>query len=237
VVNGASTNVLVQDNAIARTQEAGILVEPCCGDDPDRPTGVRVAGNALTATADGIVLFESDSDVVTRNSITRAGTFGDPQSFGVGVLLDGVSDALVSRNAIADSGRGFGPGIVIGVPPEFGASPRPVTANLVVRNTVSGQRADGILVAPRRSASRRCPASPTAAATTPMTTATRRSAPGSPARRRHGGADSPGQPAPPTTWTIDSAWAGMPRGHAESRVAHHALVSNGVSNQPGIPDG
>jgi nitrous oxidase accessory protein NosD len=148
VVNGASTNVLVQDNAIARTQEAGILVEPCCGDDPDRPTGVRVAGNALTATADGIVLFESDSDVVTRNSITRAGTFGDPRSFGAGVLLDGVSDALVSRNAIADSGRGFGPGIVIGVPPEFGASPRPVTANLVVRNTVSGQRADGILVAP-----------------------------------------------------------------------------------------
>jgi parallel beta-helix repeat protein len=148
VVNGASTNVVVQDNAIARTQEAGILLAPCCGDDPDRPTGVRVAGNALTATADGIVLFESDGDVVTRNSITRAGTFGDPQSFGVGVLLDGASDALVSRNAIADSGRGFGPGIVIGVPLEFDGSPRPVAANLVVANTVSGQRADGILVAP-----------------------------------------------------------------------------------------
>jgi hypothetical protein len=148
VVNGASANVVVRDNAIARTQEAGITLEPCCGDDPGRPTGARIAGNALTATADGIVLFESDGDVVTRNAITRAGTFGDPQSFGVGVLLDGASDALVGRNAVVDSGRGFGPGIVIGIPTELGPSPRPVSGNLVVANTVSGQRADGILVAP-----------------------------------------------------------------------------------------
>jgi parallel beta-helix repeat protein len=148
LVNGGTTNELVQDNAIARAQGAGILVEPCCGDEPDLPTAVRVAGNTLTATGDGIWLIDSDRDVVTRNSITGAGTLDGGAAFGVGVLLNGASDTRVSRNAITDSGRGIGPGIVIGLPPEFGPSPRPVTGNLVVRNKVNGQRADGILVAP-----------------------------------------------------------------------------------------
>jgi len=146
LVNGSTTNELVQDNAIARTGQAGIRVESCCGDDGDVPTAIRVEGNTLTATGDGIWLVDSDRDVVTRNSVTQAGTSGS--GFGVGVLLNGASDARVSRNTVTDSGGGIGPGIVIGLPPEFGPSPRPVTGNLVVRNTVTGQHADGILVAP-----------------------------------------------------------------------------------------
>jgi hypothetical protein len=64
------------------------------------------------------------------------------------VLLNGVSDTRVSRNTITDGGRGIAPGIVIGLPPEFNPSPRPMNDNVVVRNTVTRQQADGILVAP-----------------------------------------------------------------------------------------
>jgi hypothetical protein len=149
-VNGRTTDELVQGNAISRTQHTGILVEPCCDDTPDMPSAIRVLDNTLSATGDGIWIVESDRDVVARNSVAGAGTFGDG-AFGTGVLLNGASDTRVYRNTITDGGRGFAegivPGIVVGLPFPFPASPRPVTGNAVVANTVSGQLADGILVA------------------------------------------------------------------------------------------
>jgi hypothetical protein len=151
-INGATTDELVQGNTITRTRHQGITVEPCCEDTPtpQSPSAIRVLDNTLSATGDGIWIVHSDGDVVARNSVTGAGTFGE-NPFGTGVLLDGASDTRVYRNTITDSGRGsFSgsvPGIAIGIPSPFPPSTRPVTGNVVVGNTVSGQLADGILVA------------------------------------------------------------------------------------------
>jgi hypothetical protein len=144
-----SSNAVVTDNRVTRAHWPGIFVAGCiplCGEEPV-PTGVRVERNTLEQTGDGIFLFNTDDDVVRGNSVTRAGSLGDPNSFGVGVLLNGVSDTVVRANAIADS-RGIGAGIVVGLPPEFGPLPRPVHGNVVTRNLVTGQHADGIFVAP-----------------------------------------------------------------------------------------
>ena len=149
-VNGATADELVQGNTITHTRHQGITVEPCCEDTPQSPSAIRVLDNTLSATGDGIWIVDSDRDVVARNKVTGAGTFGQ-HPFGTGVLLNGASDTRVYRNTIIDSGRGvlagIVPGIAIGLPDDFFPSPRPVTGNLVVDNTVSGQLADGILVA------------------------------------------------------------------------------------------
>jgi parallel beta-helix repeat protein len=148
-VIGAGSATSLTDNTITRVRFAGIGVAACldeCGDVPAVPTGVRIVGNALAATGDGIFLSDTDGDLVRDNAITGAGTFGS--GFGVGVLLNGVSSSLIRANTITDGGNdGPGPGILVGVPPDFGPSPRPVGGNRIARNTVIGQRADGILVA------------------------------------------------------------------------------------------
>jgi hypothetical protein len=147
-----SSNAVVTDNRLTRVDDIGIFVNGCfIGCNPAQsevPTGIRVERNTLDQTGDGIILINTDNDLVRANSVIGAGSFGDPGSFGLGVLLDGVSDTIVRANAITDSGRLIGPGIVIGIPPEFGPSPRPVDGNRVARNSVTGQHADGILVAP-----------------------------------------------------------------------------------------
>jgi nitrous oxidase accessory protein NosD len=111
-------------------------------------TDVRISDNTLASTGDGIWLIETDRDVVTRNTVTGAGTFGSQSAFGLGVFLNGVSNTQVSRNAISGGGRTIAPGILVGLPPQFGPSPRPVDGNVIECNTVMRQAADGILVAP-----------------------------------------------------------------------------------------
>jgi len=143
LISGASSNALVKDNAIVRAQGAGIVVESCCEDEPDLPVDVHVIGNTFAKVADGMILFETDRPVLRDNSVTGAGTFGDPEAFGVGIVLDGVNDGVVQHNLIAG---GDGPGIAIGVPPEFNPSSRPPAGNVVAGNTVSGEGADGISV-------------------------------------------------------------------------------------------
>jgi parallel beta-helix repeat protein len=145
LISGRSSNAIVKDNAIERVQGAGIVVESCCGEAPDVPTDLQITGNTLAKVAHGIILFETDRAVLRRNSVAGAGTFGDPDAPGVSIVLDGASGTLVRRNTITG---GRGPGIVVGVPPEFDPSSRPVTDNVLARNTVSGQGADGIFVAP-----------------------------------------------------------------------------------------
>jgi parallel beta-helix repeat protein len=146
---GRSSKAIITDNAVARTRNTGIMVECDCGDAPDVPTEVRVSGNTVSATGSGIWLIDTDRDVVTRNTVTGAGTFGGPRDFGVGVLLHGVSDTRVSRNTVTDGSAGIygiAPGIVIGLPPGFNPSSRPVSGNVVERNSVSDQEADGIFI-------------------------------------------------------------------------------------------
>ena len=123
VINGQTSNDLVRGNAIAHTQEAGMVVVPCCGDNPEAPTAVRVVDNTLTATADGILVIQSDGNEVLRNTLLATGTFGDQEDFGVGVLVDAGSHELVTGNTLAN---GRGPGVMVGVPPELAPSPGPV---------------------------------------------------------------------------------------------------------------
>ena len=244
-IGGDSSNTVVEDNAITRARNAGIEVDTSFDFGATQAmTDVRVSGNTLTSTGDGIWLIDTDHDVVSRNTC-RPGSFGSPSAFGLGVLLNGASDTRVSRNTITDGGRGIAPGILIGVPPDFGPSPRPVNGNMVERNTVSRQQADGILVAPvaentmlerntangntndginvlsplttitRNTADNNAaygieavPGTPTVATTRPPATATRRSAPGSPARsrtrlcRRHGAAGTPRSDQPHQLQTL-----------------------------------
>ena len=144
LVNGQTSDDLVKGNVIDHTQETGLLVAPCCGDNPDAPSAVRIVENTLTATADGIIVIQSDGNEVSRNTVLATGTFGDPADFGVGVLIDAGSRELVAGNTLAN---GRGPGVMVGVPPELEPSPGPVDGNVVVRNAISHDGGDGIQVA------------------------------------------------------------------------------------------
>lgn len=144
----SSSDALVSGNRVARVQFAGIAVVHCweC-EGAHIPTGVRVGGNALDATSEGIVLADTDGDVVRANMVTRAGSYGAADTSGAGVLLDGVSGTVVRANLIADGGRERGAGILVGIPGSD-HSARPVSGNVFAGNVVTGQRADGILVVP-----------------------------------------------------------------------------------------
>jgi nitrous oxidase accessory protein NosD len=146
----SSRGALIAGNVLARSQGAGIVVEGCpeCARSPEPALDrVRVQGNRIRSVADGILLLETDDDVVRGNSVS--GAAGVPDSLGTGVLLDGVSRTVVQANAIVRSG---GPldgnaGIMVGVAPELEPSARPVDGNLVAANSVIAQHGDGISVA------------------------------------------------------------------------------------------
>ena len=145
-VNGNSTGAVVRNNAIARSLGAAISIDSCCGSDPGVPTDIQVARNSLTSVADGIILFETDRDQISDNSVRGSGTFGGPFQ-GFGVLLDGSSGTVVNRNTIS-GGRSPGIGISIGLASEFGPSPRPVAGDTVTRNVSNDNGTDGIVVQP-----------------------------------------------------------------------------------------
>jgi parallel beta-helix repeat protein len=130
---GPASDNRIQHNAIARTQFAGIVVEPA-DFAPGAPTGNEIARNTLASTADGIILFEAEAAEVTRNSVTGAGTFGDPTSAGFGIILDGVSHSLVDRNSVFG---GRGPAISVGAAPDENCGVRevdPAGNRLVLRH-------------------------------------------------------------------------------------------------------
>lgn len=148
IIGSASRDALVAGNVITRAQFSGVNVEGCpdCGEGPTL-NHVRVAGNHISSTADGITLFETDDDAVSGNVVTGAGSFGAPDSFGTGVLLDAVNRTTVRGNTVANGGQLPSAGILVGLPPAFEPGPEPVDDNVVVHNTVTGQRdGDGILV-------------------------------------------------------------------------------------------
>jgi parallel beta-helix repeat protein len=152
IVGPASANTVVAGNTLMRVQFEAIRASGCpeCGA-PDAAllSGVRVEGNTMRAIGDGIILEQTEGDVVRANSVTGAASFGDPGSLGFGVLLDaGVSHTVVRANTITDGGKRDGVGILVGIPSEFDPSAPAADGNLIARNVVIGQHdGDGILVA------------------------------------------------------------------------------------------
>jgi parallel beta-helix repeat protein len=143
-VLGGSNNV-IERNAMMRTQDGAVVVEPFT----DEETGVRhdatgnvFARNSMVSNLFGIALFEANASRLVRNSVTAAGTVGDPTHpiFGVGLLIDAGTGNVVAHNAFT---RGKGVGIAIGA--EFD-SPRPTSDNKLVRNEASRNASDGIRV-------------------------------------------------------------------------------------------
>ena len=151
IVGSSSANSVVAGNALSRVQFEAIVVAGCpeCGDPGAPPlSGVRVEGNTMRAIGDGIILEQTEGDVVRGNSVTGAASFGDPGSLGFGVLLDAVSHTVVRANTITDGGKGDGVGIQVGIPSAFDPSAPAADGNLIARNVVIGQHdGDGILVA------------------------------------------------------------------------------------------
>jgi len=139
---GPASDNRIRHNRIVRMQGAGIVVETA-DFAPGAPTGNEIAHNALAQTGDGIILFEAVDTEVTRNSVRGAGSFGDPTTAGFGILLDGVSDSLVSRNLVVGS---RGPAISVGAAPDENPSSIAPTGNVVSRNNSSGNDGDGIRV-------------------------------------------------------------------------------------------
>ena len=144
VVLGGADNV-VERNAIVRTQDGAVVLESFTDDETGvkhDATGNVVTRNTMVANLFGIALFEANASRLTRNSVTAAGTVGDPNHpiSGIGLLIDGGSDNVVARNAFT---RGRGVGIQIGA--EF-ASPIPPSDNRIVRNEASRNASDGIRI-------------------------------------------------------------------------------------------
>ena len=144
-IAGASAHLLVARNSVTHTQQAGVLIESCCGDTPNHPTDIHLIDNIVTATGDGLVVFDSNDDEIRGNTVTRSGSFGDPGDFGVGLVVDSGRAEIVAHNLFSNT---RGPGIVVGLPAEFGPTAAPVTDNIVRHNTVIEAGNDGILVSP-----------------------------------------------------------------------------------------
>jgi len=139
---GPASDNQIRHNYIARIQNGGIVIETA-DFAPGTPTGNEIDRNCLVSTADGIILFEAASAEVTRNSVRGAGSFGDPTAIGFGIILDGVSDSLVSRNSVFGA---RGPAISVGAAPDENPSSLTPTGNVLSRNTSTGNDVDGIRV-------------------------------------------------------------------------------------------
>src|SRR5262249_516848 len=112
---------------------------------PDTPVGAEVdnsvAGNAITESALGIIVFQADRTTVRGNDVTGTGTFGDPDAPGVGIWFDGVSGSAIDRNTVTG---GRGRAISVGAAPDEEPSTRDSVGNVVSRNTARSTASDGI---------------------------------------------------------------------------------------------
>jgi len=146
-VDGASADNVIARNRIARTIDVGIIVAVFDDDPnaaPEFPTGNEVSDNQLSANSFGILLVEANGGEITRNTITGAGTFGDPGAPGGGIGLDGGDDNLLAHNLVTAS---RGDGIQVGADPANDPHPLPPTANRLIANTARDGAADGIHIA------------------------------------------------------------------------------------------
>ena len=144
-IAGGSADLLVAGNGVTHTQQAGVDIEPCCSN-ANHPTDIHLIGNIVTATADSLRrVRQQNDDEIRGNTVTRSGGFGDPGSFGVGLVVDfrkrgdrrpqHVLEHTRTRNRRRAPRRVRALGITI-------------TDNIVRRNTVIEAGNDGILVSP-----------------------------------------------------------------------------------------
>jgi parallel beta-helix repeat protein len=146
-VDGASADNEIARNRIVRTFDVGIVVAVFDDDPnapPEFPTGNKVADNQLRANSFGILLVEANGGAITRNTVTDAGSFGDPGAPGGGIGLDGGDHNLLARNLVVGS---RGNGIEVGADPQNDPHPFPPTGNRLLANTTSDGGADGLHIA------------------------------------------------------------------------------------------
>jgi parallel beta-helix repeat protein len=119
-------------NRISHSQGAAITLD-------DGAIRNRVEKNRITANGDGITSFEGRGNRISRNTITGTGFFGDPESGGFGIILDGADRNIVQKNSVTG---GRGEAIFVTSLDSQGTSDR----NVVSRNVVNSKLSDGILV-------------------------------------------------------------------------------------------
>jgi Right handed beta helix region/Periplasmic copper-binding protein (NosD) len=148
---GDVSNTVVDHNTTTHSEAHAITVNSEIDEDTGAtlaPTRNIISNNHISASFGGIETVEADGNQFTRNTIVGAGTFGDPNGpfgrSGYGILAAGGSHNLVSRNTVI-GGRGGLPGISIG---GSSSASRRTSANVVERNAVIGNEADGIVVGP-----------------------------------------------------------------------------------------
>ncbi len=120
-------------NRISHSQGAAITLD-------DGAIRNRVEKNRITANGDGITSFEGRRNRISRNTITGTGFFGDPESGGFGIILDGADRNIVQKNSVTG---GRGEAVFVTSLDSQGTS----DGNVVSRNVVNSELSDGILVA------------------------------------------------------------------------------------------
>jgi parallel beta-helix repeat protein len=145
---GGAENVL-ERNTIVRTQSGAFLLGSFTDDQTGvtlYPTGNVITRNTMAANLFGVALFEANGNQVIRNSVTDAGTNGDPNhtnAAGLGLVIDGGSRNLLARNTIT---HGRGVGIQIGAEPNQQPSSIAPSDNTVAQNEITRNASDGIRV-------------------------------------------------------------------------------------------
>jgi parallel beta-helix repeat protein len=121
----------VRKNAIHHSQGAAIVI--------DLGHANRVRKNRINANGDGVGVSESRRNRISHNTITGTGFFGDPESGGFGIILDGADRNTIHRNSVVG---GRGPAIFVTSLDSQDTSDR----NVVSDNVVTSRLNDGILV-------------------------------------------------------------------------------------------
>jgi parallel beta-helix repeat protein len=105
----------------------------------DDGTGNRVRENLITDNGDGITLGLARQTEIRGDIVKRSGFFGDPESGGFGILLDGSDDSTVDRNVVVG---GRGPAISV----TSLDNPETSDRNLISRNVANSRVYHGIVV-------------------------------------------------------------------------------------------
>jgi parallel beta-helix repeat protein len=127
-----SSHNTVRRNALSHQAGAGI-------DLGGSTTANRVDHNQLADNGDGIILQEVSDNLISANLVTGTGFFGDPETGGFGIILDGANRNKVDRNTVTG---GRGPAILVLTLDAPVAS----EGNVISRNVVNSKQSDGIYV-------------------------------------------------------------------------------------------
>ena len=105
----------------------------------DDGTGNRMRENLITDNGDGITLGLARQTEIRGNIVRRSGFFGDSETGGFGILLDGSDDSTVDGNVVVG---GRGPAIWV----TSLDNPETSDRNVISRNVANSRVYDGIVV-------------------------------------------------------------------------------------------